>query len=222
MNIDKYDWTRTTNAWKIDMGMFKGNFGQIFSRFTWELPQTLIGWGTNSIYNIFGGVKSVSYYNEATIVETYSRDWGAFTSGSFIMGQRGITNNPNDPLFQHEYGHVLQSHYSGFLYLPKYAIPSLFSTGNHDLYYTETDANVRAITYFTLHDKNFKIENRDINYNPIPSYDKSKSFYDPSNQLSLKNNTTNLTKFETGLNSLLSYLLLNFNNPNLDNPQDRK
>jgi RHS repeat-associated protein len=214
VNFNNYDWNRTSNAWKIDMGLFKGNFGQIFSRFTWEAPQTFLGWVANSGHNIFGGVKSVSYYNEATVVETYSRDWGAFTLGSYIMGERGITNNPNDYLFQHEYGHVLQSHYSGLLYLPKYAIPSLFSKGDHASFWTETDANVRALSYFTLNDSNFKIENWDFKKgrNEIPGYDPSKSFDDPVNQKALLDNTTNLTSFETGLNNLLSYLLLNFNN----------
>lgn len=212
VNINNYDWNRTSNAWKIDMGLFKGNFGQIFNRFTWESPQTFIGWATISFHNIFGGVKSVSYYNEATVVETYSRDWGAFTLGSFITGEREITNKPNDYLFQHEYGHVLQSHYAGLLYLPKYAIPSLTSKGNHNLFWTETDANVRALTFFTSNDKNFKTWHFEEKFNPIPGYDPSKPFDDLDNQKALLNNTTNLTRFETGLNNMLSYLLLNFNN----------
>ena len=225
VNFDHYDWNRTTNAWKIDMGLFKGNIGQIFSRFTWEAPQSIIGWATISVHNIFGGVKSVSYYNEATVVETYSSNWGAFTLGTFIAGERGITNDPNDYLFQHEYGHVLQSKYAGLLYIPKYAIPSLASKGNHNMHWAERDANVRALTYFTLNDPNFKIENWDFreNRNPIPGYDLSKPFNDSLNQKALLENTTNLTRSETGLNNFLSYILFNFNNkenpppPKIDN-----
>ena len=34
-NVSQYNWTRTVNAWKIDMGMFKGNFGQILNKWTY-------------------------------------------------------------------------------------------------------------------------------------------------------------------------------------------
>lgn len=104
-------------AFKIDMGWFQGNFGQILSRFTWELPQTLFGHLGSQTENLFEGVKSVSYYGGATAVETYSAKWGGFTLGSFIIGHRGLHADPNNSLFQHEYGHYLQSRASGPLYL---------------------------------------------------------------------------------------------------------
>jgi hypothetical protein len=37
------NWHSTKMAWEIDKGLFKGNFKQILSRFTWELPQTILG-----------------------------------------------------------------------------------------------------------------------------------------------------------------------------------
>lgn len=120
------------------------------------------------------------------------------------MGERGITNNPNDMLFQHEYGHVLQSRTSGFMYLPKYGIPSLFSTGKHSLYWTETDANARALQFFMVNDSNFKIENWAFgeNDNPIPGYDPKKSFFDTDNQKALDSNISKLSSFEEFLNKI--------------------
>ena len=66
-------------------------------------------------------------------------------------------------------------------------------------------------------------EKWDFGYNPIPGYDSSKPFDDLDNQKALLDNTTNLTRFETGLNNLLSYLLFNFNNnQNVPVPSDVK
>ena len=47
--------------------------------------------------------------------ETYVGNWGAFTSGSFIMGSRELEANPHNSLFQHEYGHYLQSQAFGWV-----------------------------------------------------------------------------------------------------------
>jgi hypothetical protein len=148
---DKWDWTSTCNAWKIDVGLFKGDWKQILSRFTWEWHQTLLGYGASQGYNLIGGVKSVSHYGGATVVETYKERWGAFTLSSFIMGESGIKANLSNQLFMHEYGHYLQSQSWGPLYLPKFGIPSLMSAagdGVHRLYPVEQDANARAYDYF--------------------------------------------------------------------------
>lgn len=110
----------------------------------------------------------------------------------------------------------MQSQCSGMLYLPKYALPSLFSTGDHDLFWTETDANARALKFFTLNDANFKKWN--FQYNPIPGYDQSKPFDDSANQKALENNTTNLTKFESFLYKALGSF--NFNPENIPSNLD--
>ena len=51
----------------------------------------------------------------------------------------------NNPLFQHEYGHVLQSRASGLAYLTRYAIPSIKSAssgeGEHYNSPSEQDAS---------------------------------------------------------------------------------
>lgn len=106
--------------------MFQGNIGQIASRFTKELPQTMLGLGLSLYYNAFGKVKSVSYYGGATVVEHYGNIGGAFTLGSYINGNRGIKASTDNSLFKHEYGHYLQSQEVGWNYIYDYGIPSAF------------------------------------------------------------------------------------------------
>ncbi len=173
------NWHSTVMAFKIDMGLFKGNFKQIISRFTWEYPQTFLGHIAGSIQNTCYGVKSVSYYDGATAIEYYKEDWGAFTLGSFINGERGLQADPNNSLFQHEYGHYLQSQEMGWAYISRVAIPSLMSAkkdnDNHDYQPFEQDANRRAFLYFNKHVKGFyktyneRKENRGWNFynNPL-------------------------------------------------------
>ncbi len=107
---------------------------------------------------MIGDVKSVSYYDGATVVQHYSDKWAAFTIGSYINGDINIEANPKNPLFQHEYGHYLQSQEAGWMYLTNYAIPSLINAKEvpdnydgvrqHDAYGVEQDANIRARAYF--------------------------------------------------------------------------
>ena len=159
------NWHSTTMAWKIDTGLFKGDFNQVVSRFTKELPQTFLGYQASQFNNLFNRVKSVGYYDGATVVESYSSNWGAFTLGSYINGERGIEASLDNRLFLHEYGHYLQSQAMGWGYLGKVAIPSVISaakskiiTGDdisnpfdittHKVSKYERDANRRAAHYF--------------------------------------------------------------------------
>jgi RHS repeat-associated protein len=125
------------------------------SRLTWQLPQTTLGIGVNGTINTFGGVESVSYGYGATLVETRwdgtKKEWG-FTLGSYITVSKGTT--VRSPLFQHEYGHYLQSERVGLFYLPFVATPSLYdgtvSTPEvHNEFWTETWADRLAETYFS-------------------------------------------------------------------------
>ncbi len=103
-------------------------------------------------------MKSVSYYDGATAIEHYTNKWGAFTLGSFINGEEGLQADPNNSLFQHEYGHYLQSQSVGPFYLQRYGIPSFIDAmgdSNHDLHATEQDANIRAFKYFMEHVPDF-------------------------------------------------------------------
>jgi len=166
------NWHSTVMAWKIDVGLIKGSPGQILSRFFWETPQLAIGYGIGQVQNLFNGVKSVSYYGGATAVEYYSKDWGAFTLGSFINGERGLLADPNNWLFQHEYGHYLQSQSWGQAYLSRVGIPSLMSTinyndGNHNFQPYEQDANCRAFNYFNKNVDGFYQTEAEYNMNSI-------------------------------------------------------
>lgn len=168
----KYDptapWSNTNKAFKIDMGLFqtdphKNAFGQIWeviSRFTWQAPQTALGYAYNGLSNLLGTVKSVGYYGGATVVESTSADWGGFTLGSFINGEKGTQADPANYIFQHEYGHYLQSQSSGLAYLGKYAIPSVFAKKPHNSNPVEQDANIRAFMYFDKYEPGFNyVEN---------------------------------------------------------------
>jgi len=181
------NWTILKNDVKIARGLCNGSPGQILSRFTWELPQTIVGYVASQGSNMIGDVKSVNYYDGATVVKHYSREWGAFTLGSYINGDNNIEANPNNELFQHEYGHYLQSQEAGWAYLSEYAFPSGYNgltcpKGNdrgyyeHMAYGVEQDANIRARAHF-------KGATWDYHSNPIfdsghyPDFDRDYSKY---------------------------------------------
>ena len=165
---DSDNWKSTTNAFKIDIGLFNGDIGQILSRLTWEAPQTFFGYTVAGIQNTFYGVKDVSSYGGATVTESYSRKWGAFTLGSYIYGNRGIHADPQNALFMHEYGHYMQSQEYLGSYLFIVGIPSFcdlafgdgkgktkihdYDFSNHDLKWFEMNANKRAKKYFNKTD----------------------------------------------------------------------
>ncbi len=154
---------------------FGGQVWEVFSRFTWQLPQTIGGFGTAHSFNTFGlsgGIESVDYKYGATVLKTRNDGWGGVTQGSFIVGDNSIEANTNNPLFQHEYGHYIQSQSMGWAYYPRVGIPSLFSkkfnradfNSRHNYNPVEQDANVRAIKYFQDNVDDFTW---DFNKNPI-------------------------------------------------------
>ena len=166
-------WSKTNKSWKMSVGFYTLDTNlssweqalQLISRFTWESPQSLLGGTVNQIHNIFGGVKSVGYCCGATVVESYADKWGAFTIGNYINGSRGIEAKTDNSLFQHEYGHYLQSQKYGLFYLTKCAIPSLIDCAlpfNHKLHPVEQDANIRAFKYFTNNISDFVREENGV------------------------------------------------------------
>jgi hypothetical protein len=200
-------WSPTNKAWKIDMGLFKtdpnrnfwGRSWELISRFSWQAPQTALGYAGTGIHNLLGGVKSVDYYGGATVVESYSENWGAVTLGSFINGSRGIAADPNNRLFQHEYGHYIQSQTSGLFYLSKYGIPSALSKRDtdHSLHPAEQDANIRAYKYFNKHIDGYSgWVHTGIYDNPINGYDWSKPYNDSENQSALENGRLRLAWYD--------------------------
>jgi hypothetical protein len=173
---------------------------ELGSRFTWQLPQTALGYSGSGIHNLLGGVRSVDYYGGATVVESYSEKWGAITLGSYINGSRGIAADPENRLFQHEYGHYIQSQTSGLFYhLSKYGIPSALSKNStdHSLHPAEQDANIRAFKYFNKHIDGYTgwaFTGR--NNNPINGYDPSLPYDNAANQAALKSGRSRLEWFD--------------------------
>ena len=183
------------NSARIWGGMFQGSFKQILSRFTWELPQTLVGFLGAHGTNMFGTVDKVDYYDGATVVRKRGGTFGALTLGSFMIGDRTIEADPTNTLFQHEYGHYLQSQAFGWLYLPKFGIPSLLDAmrddnkWDHNYYAVEQDANVRALAYWEKKFPGFADDQKwNFIKNPIAGWDMKRPYNDPVNQQALRHN----------------------------------
>lgn len=182
---------------------FWGRTWEFVSRFTWQLPQTIVGFGFTQVSNLGGQVDNVDYYGGATVASgNYFEQGGAVTLGSFINGPSFLSADPNNFLFQHEYGHYLQSQEMGFAYLNRVGIPSLLSNHDHDFHPVEQDANRRAFLYFNKHIRGFykTEENKDNDYgwnfyaNPLNVYysyeDGLYVDYNNVNSLELLNNLT--------------------------------
>ncbi len=208
---DGDNWHSTKMGFKIDMGLYKGDLSQVLSRFTWELPQTVIGYTFSAVACALDMVKDVSYYDGATCVEHYSSGWGAITIGSYINGQRDIYASPYNSLFQHEYGHYLQSQSSGWFFLQRYGIPSLIDAmknrkndinkvdengyipfldpniTHHRYHATEQDANRRAFQYFMSNEVGFKTTDWKHQLHPIVGYDLNLPNYHIRNIQTIRN-----------------------------------
>lgn len=180
-NPFKEGWKTGVNEVKIWGGLFASdpnkNFGErlweVTSRFTWQLPQTILGLGFSNISNYAGQVDKVDYWGGATVLS--GNFWGqgdgsAITLGSYINGGRDLKADPHNSLFQHEYGHYLQSQSMGWAYLPRVGMPSLMSadgTGNHKYQPFEQDANRRAFMYFNKNVEGFYQTEAEYNMNRI-------------------------------------------------------
>jgi hypothetical protein len=124
---------------------------QLLSRFTWELPNTALGFFITLGAVLLCPTMPAQYYHSATFVKlatgTDNKRYWAFTIGPFIVGSKY-----SDPLLRHEYGHYLQSRVFGLFYLIIVALPSLFSAAfmrqKHNSRWYEADANMRAKKYF--------------------------------------------------------------------------
>lgn len=152
-NVSQYDWDRTVNAWRIDMGMFRGDFGQILNKWTWGIIQSGIGNTFGHFLNIIGQVDKVSHMDGMVALSGITKKGAAFTIGHYSFGPAGYEATWKDHLFVHEYGHYLQSLDLGPFYVPIIGIPSLVSasgiTGlDHNLHWYEVDASRRGARYF--------------------------------------------------------------------------
>ncbi|MFH0757876.1 MAG: hypothetical protein V2B15_11355 [Bacteroidota bacterium] len=212
---------RMNDSWNISKGLFQvdenlgGDFSQfiqVVSRFTWQNPQTSLGYSSSQIHGFLGGIKSVSYYGGATAIESYTNDYFGITLGSYIIGSDGLIADPNNSLFQHEFGHYLQSQTSGLFYLSKYGIPSATSKEGtaHSLHPTEQDANIRAFSYFNKYIPGYSGWDFSSGYgNPITGYNRRLGFNDPANQAVLDVGRLRLSWYDylLGPNILLSGIL---------------
>lgn len=127
-------------------GMYR--FGEVVSRFTYQFPQTISGNLTAHFYNtIAGKVKTVEYGGGATVLGM-DVDWLGVTLGTYILGDSTLHAQPDNRLYQHEYGHYLQSKRMGLAYFVRVGIPAIMSKGNHDAHPVEVDCNREAFLYF--------------------------------------------------------------------------
>ena len=150
------------NSLRITTGLFyldenKSFFGGIWegiSRFSYEIIQSYVGYGSAQITNGLGYLSRVDYLGGATF------STGNFSGSSVSLGNN-ILLDASDPdatfdfisndgyqayTTMHEYGHYMQSKRNGFAYLFKYGLPSLGGS-----VWTEEDANLRASKYFSKH-----------------------------------------------------------------------
>lgn len=138
---------------------FMGRVWQLLSRFTWELPQTLVGWlysvgrafaGQVDRVDTLGGItfatKSGCNYSMGvslgTFIDLWTLPWMRGEGEGFILGNQ---------LCMHEFGHTADSQLFGWMYLPFIGLPSLmsaFGKGNHNIFWTELRANSHAKKYF--------------------------------------------------------------------------
>ena len=158
------------NAWRIFAGQFYFDeqtghgFLQSFTRFTWEYPQTYIGYNYTQFRNL-GDVDRVDYFGGATFATNENADnHQGVTLGNYInIDMKGSIYKPfkewllqNDQMYLHEYGHSIQSNILGVAYLLAIGVPSLGSgiradiddSYSHSYFFTELWANRLGNRYF--------------------------------------------------------------------------
>jgi hypothetical protein len=154
-----------------------GRVWQLFSRFTWELPQTLVGWLYSVGRALAGHVNRVDTLGGITFATKNGFNYGMGVSlGTFVdlwaapwmqgEGEKYIIGNQ---ICMHEFGHTADSQRFGWAYLPVIGLPSLlsaFGKGNHNVFWTEIRANRHAMRYFgkyysiAWNDLGYPIENK--------------------------------------------------------------
>jgi hypothetical protein len=123
-------------------------FGEVISRFTYQAPQTAAGFLMSQWYNtVLGKVNTVEYAFGATSLNM-NVDWLGVTLGNYILADTSIHSRPQNAMFQHEYGHYLQSKSMGLAYFVRVGLPAIMSKGDHDAHPVEVDCNRRAFLYF--------------------------------------------------------------------------
>lgn len=153
-NVGKYSWNQTVNSWKIDMGMFKGTFGQILNKWTWAGVNSIVGNFVSDVFNLCGKVDYVTEMDGMLALSGAMNGSEACTIGHYSLGPKGYRATWKDNLYVHEYGHYLQSQRMGVFWFPAVGSPSLLSAGffdqfiEHDSRWFEQDASALGAHYF--------------------------------------------------------------------------
>lgn len=137
-----------------------GRVWQLVSRFTWELPQILVGWFFSVARALAGRAERVDVLGGITFVTGKACSFGGGVSlGNFVdlWLWRALPGHDEsfvlcDQLCMHEFGHTVDSQLFGWFYLPVIGLSSLISAmgkGNHNVFWTEIRANKHAKRYFS-------------------------------------------------------------------------
>ena len=166
--------TQSFNIWK---GLFLTDsqlsviprIWTILSRFSWELPQTILGFLIAVILNWTNRLDWVNHKYGSTSLKL-SGLFGGMSLAPFIIGDEQLIGASHNHLFQHEFGHIMQSKIWGPLYLLIIGLPSLVSAivndyNTHMRKWQEQDANKRARSYFNQ--KNEETFSWNYEKNPI-------------------------------------------------------
>lgn len=122
--------------------------GELLSRFTYQAPQTAGGFVTAHFYNtVLGKVNKVEYAFGATVLNM-DVSWPGVALGNYILAKPVIEAKPDNRMFQHEYGHYLQSKRMGLAYFVRVGLPAIMSKGDHDAHPVEIDCNREGFLYF--------------------------------------------------------------------------
>ena len=180
---------------------FWGGLGEIFSRFTWQIPQTGFGLLFTLFTNDLWDVGDVQIAYGATVLPRLKTS-SSVTLGNFIVGSKDIKADPFNDTFQHEYGHYLQSQSMGLAYLLCVGLPSLFSDISdplsHKMKPFERDANYRSFRYFRHYVDGFEDKSWNFKDNPLTN-DENKLYHYQNNR-----------EMQSVFNSLGFYRLFHF------------
>ena len=139
-----------------------GRLWQLISRFTWELPQTFVGWLYSVVRAMVGQVDRVDTFGGITFVTKTDYKYGMGVSlgtfvdlwaGSWMLGE-GEKYILANQICMHEFGHTVDSQRFGWLDQPVVGLPSRQNAKgqrDHSVFWTETRANRHAKRYFSKH-----------------------------------------------------------------------
>ena len=161
----KTGYQHAVNSARIWWGLFttdsnKSFLGRIFERFsrlTFQFSQTIAGFLYGHFQNTFHNVYSVHFKYGATVIPTSGMGTTA-TLGNYIIGNKALRAADDNSLFQHEYGHYIQSQRLGPAYWPVVAIPSAWNVKfgeNHRYQSYEMNANYLSFMYFNKNVNDF-------------------------------------------------------------------